>query len=226
MTLPKPYYDEGGITIYHGDCRDVLPHVTADVLVTDPPYGVNLGNTDKRGGSHGLALDGYASYSDTYENFVDCIVPSISAALDGTTRGIVWTGPHIHEQRKPDAIGGVYCPAGQGRHCWGFKTFLPVLLYGTAPDLHKGASTPTTIQSSERPGLDAAGHPCPKPLGWMKWAVTLTSRPGETILDPFMGSGTTLRAAKDLGRKAIGIEIEERYCQIAVKRLQQEVFYF
>ena len=67
------------------------------------------------------------------------------------------------------------------------------------------------------------GHPCSKPMKEWTWLLNKVSLEGETILDPFMGSGTTLRAAKDLGRKAIGIEIEERYCEIAVKRLAQEV---
>lgn len=66
-------------------------------------------------------------------------------------------------------------------------------------------------------------HPTTKPLGLVSRFVSLFSEAGETILDPFMGSGTTLRAAKDLGRKAIGIEIEERYCEIAARRLEQEV---
>jgi hypothetical protein len=65
---------------------------------------------------------------DSYEAFVGEIVPRINAALDMATRALVWTGPHIHEQRKPDAIGGVFCPAGTGRHVWGFKQFLPALL--------------------------------------------------------------------------------------------------
>lgn len=69
-------------------------------------------------------------------------------------------------------------------------------------------------------------HPTGKPLRLITQLVTLFSDPGELILDPFMGSGTTLRAAKDLGRRAIGIEIEERYCEIAVKRLAQEVLSF
>jgi site-specific DNA-methyltransferase (adenine-specific) len=67
------------------------------------------------------------------------------------------------------------------------------------------------------------GHPCPKPLGLMRWLVARVSKPNETVLDPFMGSGTTLLAAKDMGHRAIGIEIEERYCEIAAKRLSQEV---
>ena len=79
---------------------------------------------------------------------------------------------------------------------------------------------------SSTAAANANGHPCPKPLKTMKWAVNLGSEPNDTILDPFMGSGTTLRAAKDLGRKAIGIEIEEAYCEIAANRMAQEVFAF
>jgi DNA modification methylase len=227
----KPYYEDtkAGIVIYHGDCLEVLPHVKADVLDTDPPFGVELGarRTLKQlragGGRRGLYRAGYASYEDTYENFVTLIVPRLNAWLDSTKRGLVWTGPHIHEQRKPSVIGGVYCPAGSGRHPWGFKTFLPVLLYGLSPHISKGAPIPSVIRSSERSEKISDAHPCPKPLGWVKWSISLASLPSETIVDPFMGSGTTLRAAKDLGRKAVGIEIDERYCEIAAKRLAQEV---
>jgi site-specific DNA-methyltransferase (adenine-specific) len=79
------------------------------------------------------------------------------------------------------------------------------------------------MQSFDTVGDDAKGHPCPKPLRWMTWATSLASLPGETVLDPFAGSGTTLLAAKSLGRRAIGIEIEERYCEIAAQRCSQEV---
>jgi site-specific DNA-methyltransferase (adenine-specific) len=68
-------------------------------------------------------------------------------------------------------------------------------------------------------------HPCEKPVGLLKWCINLMEKPG-VVLDPFMGSGTTLVAAKLEGRRAIGIEIEERYCEIAAKRLAQEVFDF
>jgi DNA modification methylase len=168
-----------------------------------------------------LTHAGYASFADTYEHFVSEIVPRINLALDLSTRGLIWTGPHIHEQRKPDAIGGVYCPAGSGRHVWGWKQFLPVLLYGKSPTLIKGlgATCPTAIESSEMPTAESREHPVPKPVGYMTWSVKLASEPGETILDPFMGSGTTGVAAVKLGRKFIGIEIEPKYFDIACRRI-------
>jgi len=147
--------------------------------------------------------------------------------LNLVDRGGVFTGPHIHEQRKPDAIGGVYVAAGAGRNVWGFKNLLPVLLYGTAPDLHLGARVPTVLRSSDT--AEKCGHPCPKPISWMKWLVTLTSREGETIIDPFMGSGTTGVAALNLGRKFIGVEIDPEYfniacCMIEKSTRQAELF--
>jgi site-specific DNA-methyltransferase (adenine-specific) len=97
------------------------------------------------------------------------------------------------------------------------------LAYGRDPYLAASlGSRPDTLNKYEKSEIN--GHPVPKPLGVWKWLMTRGSvNTGETILDPFMGSGTTLRAAKDLGRKAIGIELEERYCEIAARRCAQEV---
>ena len=222
----KPYYEEPGITIYHGDCLDIFPELPKIdlVLLTDPPYGIDLGKTSGSGNGHGLKLKAYSSYDDSYGNFCSMIIPRLNQSIDMSKRAIIWTGPHIHEQRKPDAIGGIFCPAAQGRHCWGFKNLLPVLFYGKAPNLHLGAHQ-TMIQSSALPDRYDNDHPVPKPLKWMNWLIGLGVLEGETIFDPFMGSGTTLRAAKDLGHKAIGIEIEEKYCEIAAKRLAQEVLF-
>lgn len=218
----KPYYQHNGITIYHGDCRDVLPRIDrADAVITDIPYGVNLGvDKDMRANGHGLAKRAYATYEDTYENYCTIVAPALAQAFGIAERGAVFTGPHMQELPKAAAIGGVYCPAGSGRHSWGFKTFFPVLFYGTDPELHMGARPNILISTAQ---AEKNGHPCPKPLEWMEWLVSRTSLEDELILDPFMGSGTTLRAAKNLGRCAIGIEIEERYCEIAARRLSQEV---
>jgi site-specific DNA-methyltransferase (adenine-specific) len=221
---PKPYYQDKYCTIYNADCLDLINNVAWDVTITDPPYGINLGQTKGTGGSHGMKMDKYDNYQDSYLSFVREIVPRLNAFINGSVRSIVWTGPHIHEQQKPNCIGGVYYPAGAGRHGWGFKTFLPVLFYGNGPEIHKGAPYPTTIQSSERP-VDN-GHPCPKPTGWMVWCVNLGSRKNEIIIDPFMGSGTTLVAAKKVCRKSIGIDMSEKYCEIAAEMLSQEVLDF
>jgi hypothetical protein len=204
-----------------GDCLSVLPTLepgSVDCVVTDPPYGVELGSGDKRGGCHGLAKAPYATDSDTYESFVTEIVPRLNASLDLAKRGAVFTGPHIQEQRKATAFGGVYCPAGSGRHAWGFKTFHPILLYGKAPDLHKGAK-PTILKDNG--WAEKNGHPCPKPLAWMIWLVKLTTRPGDVVLDPFMGSGTTGVACLQTGRRFIGIELDPAYFAIAQRRLAE-----
>jgi site-specific DNA-methyltransferase (adenine-specific) len=208
----------GDCTLYLGDCREILPTLgPVDAVVTDPPYGLNLGvASDKRGGRHGLAKEGYASYEDTPENFQGIVVPALRTALGASTRGAIFSNHNLHELPKPDAIGGVYLPAAQGRHCWGFNSFSPVAFYGTAPGLQSG-SRPSAIRSTE--AAEENGHPCPKPIGWMKWLVSHASLVGETVLDPFMGSGTTGVACVKLGRKFIGVEIDETYFNVACLRI-------
>jgi site-specific DNA-methyltransferase (adenine-specific) len=164
----------------------------------------------------------YASFDDTYESFCSVVVPVISTAVEMTKRGAVFSGPHLQELPKASAVGGIYCPAGSGRHTWGFKTFLPVLFYGVDPLLRDGAR-PNTIVSTEV--AEKNGHPCPKPEGWLRWLVGRVSLPGEVVIDPFMGSGTTVVASKLLGLRAVGIEIEERYCEIAARRMSQETLF-
>jgi site-specific DNA-methyltransferase (adenine-specific) len=212
------------VTLHLGDCLDVLRTIepgSVDAVVTDPPYGVNLGvlNDKRRDRSH-LGKQSYADYQDTYENFVEQIVPRLNAAIDSGERAAVFTGPHIHEQRKPKAIGGIYHPSAIGRTSWGFKNFLPVLFYGIAPELEKGHH-PTVHRSTAVSPKN--GHPCPKPLEWMMWLIQLASRPGDTILDPFMGSGTTGVACVRTGRNFIGIEIDPGYHEIARKRIDAEL---
>jgi len=225
VQLPTPYYDEDGITLYHGDARELLPLLKADVMITDPPYGVNLGKHDgakeKRPGY--LVKQSYTEYDDSPENYRAQIVPVLEAGIKMHDRAAIFgVVPNLWMLPAPSALGGVYLPAGCGRMPWGFQNLAPVLFYGKAPDLHLGSKA-TTIRSSD--AAEKNGHPCPKPIKWMTWLIDLCSRPGETVLDPFAGSGTTLRAAKDLGRRAIGIEVNEAYCRIAVSQLAQGVLW-
>jgi DNA modification methylase len=209
----KPYYEQDGVTIYHGDCREVVFSLDADCFVTDPPYGINFkGKATKHTTAH---TGGYASGTDDEREGPDMIADLISRCK----RGAVFCGAmNLSAYPKYRDLGGVFCPAGAGMGAWGFRCFHPVIFYGDRPH---SAMSPTCIQSFDT--ADDCGHPCPKPQRWMTWLVALASSPGDIVLDPFMGSGTTLVAAKQLGRRAIGIEIEERYCEIAAKRLAQGV---
>ena len=218
----KPYYEHNGITIYHGDCREVLPSLDpVDLLLTDPPYGINLGEHEGAKETRPGLLVKHRGYEDTPETFDTVVVPAIQTALSMSKRGMVFcVPPSMWKLPAPDAIGGIFVPSAVGRNRWGWSTLIHCLLYNTAPELQKGAKATAIISTAV---AEATGHPVTKPLQWMMWAASLGSIQGETILDPFLGSGTTLVAAKILGRKAIGIEIEERYCEIAAKRLQQEV---
>ena len=203
-----------------GDCLDVLPTLPAasvDAVVTDPPYGVEIGvRKDKRRCTGHLGKAAYASYDDTHDNLLSLIIPRLTVALSLATRGAVFSGPHVQDFPKAQAIGGIFVPNAVGRNRWGFTQFLPVLFYGTAPDLNKG-SRPTVLKSTAL--AEKNGHPCPKPLDWMVWLVERTTRPGETVLDPFAGSGTTGVACLMTGRNFIGIEIDPTYHAIAERRL-------
>jgi len=206
----KPYYEDSAVVIYHGDCREILPELGQfDLLLTDPPYGVDFkGKATKRTKASGGYISG--------DNTLGCIV--VPQCLQICECGIVFTGNRLlHAYPKPRDIGCVYCPAGVGCGPWGFTCFHPILFYGKR---RGGPRSPSSFVSHYT--SPPCGHPCPKPVEWMRWCIAIAGNI-KTILDPFMGSGTTLRAAKDLNRKAIGIELEEKYCEIAANRMSQEV---
>lgn len=220
MSEPRIYYEEpGNIVLWLGDCREILPTLPkVDLVLTDPPYGVNLGTSDSRGDGHWLAKQGYDSFADSPDEWLALVPAIVAASIAISKRAAVFAGKHLTHLPAPATAGGVYCPAGSGRNPWGFTNIMPVFFYGCSPTISRGASH-TVLVSSET--SERNGHPCPKPIGWMRWLVGLASIPGETILDPFAGSGTTLVAAKQLGRRAIGIEIDERYCAIAARRIRK-----
>ncbi len=195
-----PYYDNAGIQIYHGNFMDILPSLPlADLMLTDPPYGVGFAEWDEH-----ISFDWF----EKVKHF-----PRIAF-----TPGI----SNIHRYPEPYWIMGWGKPGSTRRNVsGGFNSWEPVLVYGKRKIMVDFINLPDAANHS-----DIKGHPCPKPARLYTFLVKQLSDEGESIVDPFMGSGTTLRAAKDLGRKAIGIEIEERYCEIAAKRLQQEVFDF
>jgi DNA modification methylase len=195
-----------------------LPKVEA--MVTDPPYGVQYkGTTTKHSKADGMS---YLSFEDSPERIESDIVPRFVVALAKVNRCAMTPGIANHRlYPKPDAEGVIWYPSGAARGPWGFVTHQPIYYYGKCPRLAVGeGSYPTGFQSTEP--SEKNGHPCPKPVGQMVWIVERSTNQGDTILDPFMGSGTTGVAAIRLGRKFIGIEISEKYCDIAVERIKTE----
>jgi DNA modification methylase len=223
----RHYYDHAGITIYCGDCRDWLSSVPSclrlNAMVTDPPYGVEL---QARVTKHTMRQSS-VNYQDDQMHIREEIVSRLKLFLDRVDCALVTPGTrNIWAYPEPAELGCVFFPTGAGMSKWGFGTFNPILFYGKDPYLAAGLGSRPNGVSATHWSSDDVDHPCPKPLAWMKWMVARATLPEHSLIDPFCGSGTTLQAAKDLGRKAIGIEIEERYCEIAAKRLSQEVLEF
>jgi DNA modification methylase len=208
-----------GVTLYLGDCREILPSLPkVDAVVTDPPYGIG----DTAGGPESRAREkgAYNACFDDNQQYVSEVCgPIIRDCIALATRVAVTPG-RTNQWHYPPAsdVGCFYQPAATGCSFWGRPTWQPILFYGTAPNIGEQlrALHFTLTESAEQ-----NGHPCPKPIGAWKWLLTKTSRIGETILDPFMGSGTTGVAAVKLGRKFIGIEIEPKYFDIACRRISE-----
>jgi DNA modification methylase len=215
--MPTPYYDHGGITIYHGDCREVLPGLVADAVVTDPPYGMAW-NTDfsrfSGGSSASVARRGSGRvYSAGVAGDDHPFDPSPWLAFD---RVILW-GYHHFAERLPGGSVLVWIK----RNDPAFGSFLSDAELAW---MKGGCGVYCRRDLSLNGETSTREHPTQKPVPLMRWCIEKVGDAG-TILDPFMGSGTTLVAAKNLGRKAIGVEIEERYCEIAAKRLAQETLF-
>jgi DNA modification methylase len=228
--LIKPYYEEPGITIYCADCRDVLPQLEpVDLVLTDPPYGVKAELNSKTAKRLPWSISGerrknaYGEFDDSIEYVKSVVIPAIKRSMELSQRAIITPGNRcLTLYPMPDSFGSFWQPASVGLQRWGRCDSQPILYYGSFPrDSREIPSTSCSYKLTEH--QQSNGHPCPKPIGAWKKLLLVGSLDGETIIDPFMGSGTTLRAAKDLGRKCIGIEIEKKYCDIAIERLRQGV---
>ncbi len=199
----QPYYNdqEYGITIYHGSVFDILPLLPmVDFVYADPPYGVGKADWD-------------GSYLTGWE--MDAVNKSHSGMLVNTgTKSICVAISALGKEYKD--LFYAWNKNGMTRSSIGFMNVIVAVVAGNIKQGQNFARF--SINDSKK----RIGHPSPKILGYMKCVVSRFTTIGDTILDPFLGSGTTAVAAKQLGRKCIGIEIEEKYCEIAVKRLQKE----
>lgn len=209
----RPYHSERGIEIYHGDCREILPDlrkgVRIDAVVSDPPYGIDLDGPGCNTHNKNRAIVGDGE-------------PFEPAFLFGIGTLVLWGGNNFADQLP---IGGWLC--------WDKRVVESAdVIRGSPFELawvnDRSKFKLYRLQHCGAINADAANtprwHPTQKPVRLM--TSVLRDFPADLLCDPFMGSGSTLLGAKLLGRAAIGIEIEEKYCEIAAKRLSQEVFQF
>lgn len=204
--LPKPYYDDGkGRVIYHGDNRNIVPLLSKfDLLLTDPPYGIGEDGgkfRDRKGGGHRI-LEKLNWDSDTPS------LESFMMMLSISSIHIIWGGNYFTDK----------LPVSRGWLFW------DKLMGG---DFSDGELAWTSIDMVLKKftlcnKMKGKSHPTEKPIELISWCLTFAMN-SKSVLDPWMGSGTTLRACKDRGLSCIGIDREEQYCEIAARRLQQEV---
>lgn len=233
-TQIKPYYESSGITLYLGDCREVLPRLgkeAVDLIICDPPYGVRWVSNNRTiafaemQGDHSeeaalaatsLALGclkeaRHVYLFGRYDLSSLRLTDPVELIWDKTMNGlgdlsIPWATSHEYIQFYVHRKSKANLDAGDGR---------------LSARLRRGS-----ILSYPRPNSGAVRHPSEKPVELLCELIESSSCRGETVLDYFAGTGATLEAARIEGRKAIGIEIEERYCEIAANRLRQEVLQF
>ena len=232
-----PYYQDDSVTIYHGDCRDILPALEpADALLSDPPYEIpNHFGTSTLDGFRRMEFDFDVVHVTTevvipalqfglpkvsaFHLFCGCnqygILAATASVLGFTVKPWAWV-----KSCPPPPMPGTWWPSAFELAMYGYR---PRAYFGD--DANKKRSN-VHVSDTYRQGIrvnEKIAHPTQKWLPMVQYLVHALVPPEGSLIDPFMGSGTTLRAAKDLGRKAIGIELEEKYCEIAAKRMAQEV---
>lgn len=204
--IPKPYYEDKSVTIYHGDCREIVPALGKfDLLLTDPPYGIG---ERMKGGTWGS--------SQKYETMRQWdVLPDdlfIDSLITHATHSIIWGGNYFS------------LPKSRCWLVWDKRNAVPTC--AAAELAWTNMDTPVK-RLSLGVGIHDLGHPTQKPLPLFIWCISkvdgFADEMAQTIFDPFAGSCTTGRAAKDLGRKCVCIEREEKYCEIGAKRMAQEV---
>lgn len=240
----KAYYSENGIEIYHGNCRDVLPLLTSvDVVIADPPYSEHTHKKQWIGAAltKGKARNGTKFKELGFEHLDDETLQIVAqqcarlarrwslvfSDLEGIcawregfmdagleyVRTCIWdkvdSAPQFTGDRPSAGAEAIICAHPMGKKEW-----------------NGGGRRNVFRHPVNGPNQGSKPHPSTKPESLMRELISLFTNPNELILDCFMGSGSTLRAAKDLGRRAIGIEVEEKYCRVAMERLQQDILPF
>lgn len=236
----KPYYESGGITIYHGDCVRVLSGLEAesvDGIVTDPPFSSGA-RTDAGKSVRGAMLRGekwdrdWFSHDNMATHGFLFLMRLLCADLLRVTRRGGTAHFFIDWRMYPNLYGAIEscgwvaknllvwdkCSFGMGTN---YRNAHELVIYAEKGDAEFRRHDLSNVLRATRAGTE--NHPTEKPTSLLEMMIGATTDADGIVLDPFLGSGSTLVAAKNLGRRAIGIEIEERYCEIAAERLSQEV---
>jgi site-specific DNA-methyltransferase (adenine-specific) len=220
----KPYYEQDGITIYHGDCREVLADVRADVLVSDPPYFLPAAHYSVRSGTSKSVGD-----LSILEHYFRGVFAEFAAALPATGSAYVFCDgqsyPIFHraaysvfKKLRPLVWDKQVCING---YSWRHQHEL--ILFAEREDAPCVPTGEGDVLKCRAVPIDDRVHLAQKPLELLRRLIAKSGT--GTVLDPFCGAGSTLMAASQLGRPAIGIEIEEKYCEMAARRLSQgEIF--
>lgn len=214
----KPYYQDAAVTIYHGDSRLLMPALAPqiDAVVTDPPYGIGADQRQmaRAGKRHGNAAAPSRDYGNSDWDASPPSATEIAALLAIGRWHVIWGGNYFG------------LPPARGWLVWDKETgangYADCELAWSDLDTAVRRFRFQWMGMLQRIPEDRC-HPTQKPLPVMRWCLGLLPESVGTVLDPYMGSGTTLRAAKDHGVSAVGIEADERYCEIAAKRCAQEV---
>ncbi len=204
----KPYWEREGVVIYLGDCLQVMRELEAgsvQAVVTDPPYGIGFDGrrqtTSRHGGRKAYEFRGWDAKRPGKEAFYEMFRVS--------GKQVIWGGNYFADLLPPSQKWLVWdkgqrIAQSDGELAW----------------TSEGGALRIFTLNRVALMFDVAVHPTQKPLALIRWCIAQVSEPGDTILDPFMGSGTTGVACVQTGRRFIGIEIEEAYCRIAVKRIE------
>lgn len=237
----KPYYVDNSITIYNADCLKVLPTLKCvDITFSSPPY-----NQIPKTAASGLMAESKRKLNDGYETHTDDMpepeyrtwMRDVFGLCRAVSKGLVWIN---HKTRFRDKSGihplSIFNWPFYSEIIWdrGGSITLNARKFAPSHEFIYGFGVPhywdnslNTQMSVWRimPEREVPGHPCPFPASLATKCISASCPPDGTVLDPFMGSGTTLVAAKLEGRKAVGIEISERYCELAANRLAQGVLF-
>ena len=204
------YYQDDLVTLYHGDCLELTQWANADVLVTDPPYGMSYKSgwvKDRDFIAHDSDTKIREKALKLWINKPALVFGTWRVEKPGNVKNVL-----IWDKGSDPGMGDLKMP-------WGLS-HEEIYVLGTGFIGKRGSNI---IRANKPPVSNRPDHPTPKPIGLMEVLIENTTG---TVADPFAGSGATLIAARNLGRKVIGVELEERYCEIIAKRLSQSAFDF